>query len=605
MDQIVFSDKTALPDEHASRWLANLERALVRCDILATTELFLADSYWRDSIAFTWNVHTAEGREAIGHMLDACVRHTRPVAWRIDGHAHSCHGIVEAMFTFETACGRGQGVVRLKDGRCWTLFTTLTELKGQEEAIRRRRVAGADADDYQPGRLSWNARRQRDAAELGITRQPYCLIVGAGHCGLALGARLKALDVPTLLIDRQQRPSDTWRNRYETLTVNSPSAADHMPYLPFPENWPAFPSKDQLANWLDAYASLMELDIWGGTDCRRATFNEERDEWEVEVLRGGKPLTLRPKQLVFATGLLGSPRVPEFPGAEGFKGRQLHSTAYRGGPSYQRRRCVVIGSDISAHDVCAALWEEGADVTMLQRSPTIVVRRERLLAGFGALYSDEAVERGMTPERADLLFASLPLRVMERQQAAAHDEIRRADEPFYQKLEDAGFLLSHGEDETGFVPQIFRRGSGYYLDIGASGLIGNGSIKVRSGVSIEAIAPRGLVLSDGSEIPADVIIYATGYHRADGSAFGILSDEVADRVGKIYGYGSGVTGDPGPWEGEQRNLWKPTRQRSLWFHTGGFITSRFYSRVLALQIKAREVGIPTPVYALAEVHHRH
>jgi putative flavoprotein involved in K+ transport len=227
-------------------------------------------------VAFTWNVYTAEGREAIGEMLDACLHHVRPVAWQIDGPARNHDGIVEAALTLETACGRG--VVRLKDGLCWTMLTTLAELKGHKESILSRRVAGAPPDDYRPGRLPWNARRRRDAAELGVTRQPYCLIVGAGHCGLSLGARLKQLDVPTLPIDRQERPSDTWRNRYETLTVNSPSAADHMPYLPFPDSWPAFPSKDHMANWLDAYAAVMDLDIWGGAECRRATFDEARDE---------------------------------------------------------------------------------------------------------------------------------------------------------------------------------------------------------------------------------------------------------------------------------------------------------------------------------------
>ncbi len=72
---------------------------------------------------------------------------------------------------------------------------------------------------------------------------------------------------------------------------------------------------------------------------------------------------------------------------------------------------------------------------------------------------------------------------------------------------------------------------------------------------------------------------------------------MGDRVGQIYGYGSGMRDDPGPWEGELRNLWKPTPQKSLWFHAGGFITSRLYSLELALQIKARQAGIPTPVYA--------
>lgn len=65
----------------------------------------------------------------------------------------------------------------------------------------------------------------------------------------------------------------------------------------------------------------------------------------------------------------------------------------------------------------------------------------------------------------------------------------------------------------------------------------------------------------------------------------------------------GITEDPGPWEGEQRNMWKPTRQEALWFHGGNLHQSRHYSQFLSLQLKARMEGIPTPVYGLQEVHH--
>jgi putative flavoprotein involved in K+ transport len=398
-----------------------------------------------------------------------------------------------------------------------------------------------------------------------VTEQPYCLVVGAGHCGLALGARLKQSNVPTLLIDRLERPSDVWRNRYYTLVLNSPSGADAMPYLSYPENWPAFPSKDQLANWLDAYASIMELNIWGGAECRRAVFDEARDEWNVDVLRHGRVMTLRPKQLVFATGLMGRPHIPAFPGASSFKGEQLHSSALRTCRAYAGQRCVVVGADVSGHDICAALWEARADVTMVQRSPTIIVQRDSLMAGFQELYSDEALRHGITPEKADLLFASLPFRLMERQQTEVFSEIRRRDADFYQQLEKAGFQLSYGKDDSGLVPQIFRRGAGYYVNVGASELIVRGDIKLRSRVEIEAINERGMQLSDGSELAADVIIYATGYDREKHPAWQILPESLREIVGRIYGYGSGVRGDPGPWDGELRNLWKPTHQRSLWF----------------------------------------
>jgi putative flavoprotein involved in K+ transport len=591
---------TGSANQEIAAWLSQLDRVLSNGNIEAAMELFLPDSYWRDIIAFTWNIHTAEGPDAIRKMLQACLHHTKPGDWQADEAARRVTDIVEGAFTFNTASGRGDGVVRIKDGRCWTMLTTMSELKGFEEPTRDRRPVGLGVGEYHPGRTTWNERRHSETTELGVTEQPYCLVVGAGHCGLALGARLKQLNVPTLLIDRLDRPSDVWRNRYDTLVLNSPSGADAMPYLSYPENWPAFPSKDQVANWLDAYASIMELNIWGGAECRRAAFDEAQGEWNVDVLRHGRMTTLRPKQLVFATGLMGRPHIPAFPGASSFKGEQLHSSAFRTSRAYAGQRCVVVGADVSGHDICAALWEAGADVTMVQRSPTIIVQRGSLMTGFQELYSDEALKHGITPEKADLLFASVPFRLMERQQTEAFSEIRRRDADFYQQLENAGFQLSYGKDNSGLVPQIFRRGAGYYVNVGASELIIQRDIKLRSRVEIEAINERGLQLSDGSELAADVIIYATGYDREKHPAWQILPERTREMVGRIYGYGSGVRGDPGPWDGELRNLWKPTHQRSLWFHVGGFIQSRFYSRVLALQIKAREAGIQTPVYKIPE-----
>ena len=114
-----------------------------------------------------------------------------------------------------------------------------------------------------------------------------------------------------------------------------------------------------------------------------------------------------------------------------------------------------------------------------------------------------------------------------------------------------------------------------------------------------------MVFSDGSELPADLIVYATGYGSMNGWAAELISQEVADRVGKVWGLGSNTTKDPGPWEGEPRNMWKPTQQDALWFHGGNLAQSRQHSQFLALQLKARKEGIPTPVYGKAEVHHKY
>ena len=145
-----------------------------------------------------------------------------------------------------------------------------------------------------------------------------------------------------------------------------------------------------------------------------------------------------------------------------------------------------------------------------------------------------------------------------------------------------------------------RRGSGYYIDVGASELIADGRIALKSGVGIDRLTEDSVVLSDGSELPADLVVYATGYGSMTGWAESLISPEVAEAVGPCWGLGSDTNQDPGPWEGELRNMWKPTRQTALWFHGGNLAQSRHYSRYLALQLKARMEGIDTPVYGLGQ-----
>jgi putative flavoprotein involved in K+ transport len=365
-----------------------------------------------------------------------------------------------------------------------------------------------------------------------------------------------------------------------------------------------FTPKDKMGDWLEAYARIMELDVWSATTCVSARRDEAADGWVVEVERDGEPLVLRPRQLVLATGLSGLPQVPSFPGAETFEGTQVHSSAYAGGAPWAGKRCVVVGSNNSAHDICADLWEHGAEVTMVQRSATTVVRSETLMAfSWTHLWSEDALERGITTEVGDILAASLPHRLVPRRAVPLYEHIRAHDAEFYARLAKAGFMLDFGEDGTGISAKYARRGSGYYIDVGASELIIDGRIALRSGVEVARIAPHGVVLSDGSELPADLIVYATGYGSMNGWAAKLVSQEVADRVGKCWGLGSATTKDPGPWEGELRNMWKPTRQDGLWFMGGNLAQARFFSLVLALQIKARHAGIDTPVHAPQEVHH--
>ncbi len=585
--------------------LSALNRALANHKIDDALELFTDDCYWRDLLTFTWNIKTVEGKPEIRDMLEQRLADVVPADWTVDAEEHAAHakGITEGFFTFDTAVARGHGYVRLKDGLIWTLLTAMHELKGHEEPKGNARPMGARHGAEQ-GEPTWAEEREAEQAELGITTQPYVLIIGGGQGGIALGARLRQHGVPALIVEKNARPGDSWRKRYKSLCLHDPVWYDHLPYIKFPDNWPVFSPKDKIGDWLEMYAKVMELNFWGATEAKQASYDETTQTWTVDVERDGERVTLQPKHLVLATGMSAKPNVPGFPGQDIFTGIQQHSSEHRGPDDMAGKQVAVVGSNNSAHDICAALAENGVDVTMIQRSSTHISKSDSLMKhALGPLYSEEAVARGITTEKADLINASIPYGLAPEFQKPAFDTIREEDADFYQALEDAGFMLDFGADDSGLFMKYLRRASGYYIDVGASQLIIDGEIKLESGSQVEALTENSVVLEDGREIQADAVIYATGYGSMNGWAADLISQDVADKVGKVWGLGSDTPKDPGPWEGEQRNMWKPTQQDNLWFHGGNLAQSRHYSHYLALQLKARMASICTPVYGLQETNH--
>jgi len=592
------------PKDRVDAWLADFEAALGVRDIGQVAAMFAMDSFWRDLVAFTWNIKTVEGRDQIAEMLTARLADTAPSGFRTRENPTADGGVISAFIEFETAVGRGVGHLRLRgdaDGEeAWTLLTALRELKGHEEPTGASRplgaVHGSDADPR-----SWAEKYAEERAALGHTVQPYVLVVGGGQGGIALGARLRQLRVPSLVMDRHERAGDQWRKRYQSLCLHDPVWYDHLPYLPFPDNWPVFSPKDKIADWLEFYTQVMEVPYWPKTTCLSASYDGGR--WTVELERAGERLTVRPTHLVLATGMSGKPNVPSLPGQDVFTGDQHHSSAHPGPEGYVDKHAVVIGSNNSAHDICKALYESGVDVTMVQRSSTHVVKSDSLMdLGFGDLYSERALAAGITTEKADLTTASVPYRIMHEFQIPIYDAIRQRDRDFYERLAAAGFELDFGDDGSGLAMKYLRRGSGYYIDVGASDLVADGKIKLAHG-QVDHLTEGSVVLADGTELPADLVVYATGFTSMNSWAADLIGQDVADKVGKVWGLGSDTTKDPGPWEGEQRNMWKPTQQENLWFHGGNLEQSRHYSLCLALQLKARYEGIPTPVYRLQAVHH--
>ena len=589
--------------ERVESWLKTFEHALNRKDVEKATALFADECYWRDLVFFTWNIYTSEGKKQIADMLSSCLENVGTTTWKIEGEATGDTAMTEAWLLFESERARGKGQLRLKDGKAWTLLTTMVELKGHEEKKGTDRSKGVTHGAFKK-RITWAEARAKEEAELGYKTQPYCLIIGGGQGGIGLAARLRRLNVPTIIVEKNKRPGDSWRNRYKSLSLHDPVWYDHMPYLPFPDDWPVFSPKDKLGDWLEMYTKVMELNYWSATECKSAKYDTKKERWIVKVVRGGKTVTLKPQQLVLATGQSGVAQVPKFKGAASFKGEQHHSSKHPGPDKYRGKKCVVIGSNNSAHDICAALWEQGADVTMVQRSSTHIVKSDTLMeVGLGDLYSERAVKNGVDHHKADLIFASIPYKILHNFQIPAYAKMKEIDADFYARIEKAGFWHDWGDDNSGLFLKYLRRGSGYYIDVGAGELVADGKIKLKSRVEVKEIKPKSVVFNDGSELKADLIVYATGYGSMNGWAAKLISKDVADKVGKCWGLGSSTTKDPGPWEGELRNMWKPTNVQALWFHGGNLHQSRHYSQFLSLQLKARMEGIATPVYGLGAVHH--
>ena len=337
------------PTGRMTAFLGRLDTALTAGDIDAATAFFAPECYWRDLVAFTWNIKTVEGREQVRDMLTHCLARVKPHDWRVAAgeDASEAGGVAEAWISFETEVARGYGLIRLKDGLIWTLLTTMVELKGHEEKSGFTRPLGALHGSH-PGAKTWKEHREDEAATLGFTDQPYTLIIGGGQGGIALGARLRQLGVPTIIIERNERAGDSWRKRYKSLCLHDPVWYDHLPYLDFPKNWPVFSPKDKIGDWLEMYTKVMELNYWTSTTAKSAVWNEAEQNWTVVVERGGQEIVLRPTQLVFATGMSGKANIPAFKGMENFKGEQHHSSRHPGPDAYVGRKVVVIGSNNSA-----------------------------------------------------------------------------------------------------------------------------------------------------------------------------------------------------------------------------------------------------------------
>ncbi len=568
--------------EAASRWLAAFESALGAPDQPELGRLFRADAHWRDLLAFGWAVTTDSGAQKVVEELKRRAAGSGASGFQVEARrtpprrvTRAGVEVTEAIFRFETAVGRGQGVVRLMDdGKAWTLLTALDEIKGHEESVGSRRPHG---EAYSRDFRGPNWLDKRKAASAYADRDPVALIVGGGHAGLSIAARLKQLGVEALIVDRHPRVGDNWRKRYHALTLHNQVHVNHLPYLPFPANWPVYIPKDKLAGWFEAYAEIMELDYWTGTEFVGGNYDERAGRWTVELKRDGAKRTMRPKHLILATGVSTIPRKPELPGLKHFRGRVVHSHEYDEATSWAGRDAIVVGTGNSGHDIAQDLHTNGARVTLVQRSPTLILNIEPSAQLVYALYGE-----GIPTEDCDLITTANPLALQRQYHRLTAAQSRELDKPLSDALTRVGFRIDT-EDRTGWQFKYLDRGGGYYFNVGCSDLIVEKKIRLEQHSGLEGFVANGAKTRSGEVIPADLVVLATGYLGQEHLVRKLFGDAVADRVGPIWGFDEGTQ--------ELRNMWMPTGQPGLWFIAGSFAQCRIYSKYLAMQVKAREAGL--------------
>lgn len=573
-------------DRIAEAWLGDFNVALDQRDSNAIRGLFAVDGWWRDLLALTWDLRTLHGADAIGLAVDEHLDRSKLSGLRLQSgkspqltEGEDETETVEIWIEFETAVADGHGIARLQQDdegtwRAWTLLTAMRELRGHEPAIGDRRPTGLEEVEG-PGEENWlDARRRKHEFADG---DPRVLIVGAGQSGLATAAQLSLRGVDTLVVEANPRVGDNWRQRYRSLVLHDPVWSNHLPFMPFPSPWPVFSPKDKLGDWLEYYAEALELNVWTETEILDGAYDEAAGLWTVRVRRAdGTERTLRPAHIVQATGVHGRPSLLRFPGDETFKGELLHSSRYDNAKGSAGKKVVVVGAGNSGHDIAQDYCQEGAEVTLVQRSATYVFSRANgIPTYFGGLYYED----GPPTEEADLISASMPLLVGLPGRTQIIEEL---DRELHEGLRKAGYSV----DEVVLRPENVRThrllvGKGYYIDVGCAQLIIDGKVKMKH-AGLESFTETGVVFDDGTSLDADIVVLAVGYTNMRDKARDIFGDAVADRLETVFGYDD---------EGEIRTVWRDTGHPGFWFAGGALHMVRPLSRYLALQIKAIEEGL--------------
>ncbi|SCV03145.1 LAMI_0H05820g1_1 [Lachancea mirantina] len=604
--QLISNDSQA--SKLVTKWIRDLN-ALLESDSPQWQDLFSEHAAWRDHLALSWDLHSYIGLDRIAQSAGPLAQKSRVRNVRIDPLAdyrypagfgkvqfhdapedpvaHDAAPIewIQVYFEFDNKVGSGKGVARLcavqhpASLKCFTFYTVLEDLHASPETVFGNRPEGVNHGQHIQ-RESWAEKRARES-HFGekYGRQPTVLIVGGGQGGLTVAARLRQFGVDSLIVEKNKKIGDNWRNRYKFLVLHDPVWYDHLPYLNFPPTWPVYTPKDKLGDWFESYAKTLDLNVQSDAVVTDAAFDDAAGRWSVTVVDNatGEKVVYTPNHLVMATGHSGEPRVPQFENQNAFQGKIVHSSWHTSGSDFTGGKALVVGGCNSAHDICQDFYEQGVEVTMLQRSSTCVITSDHgTVNNIAGLYD----ETGPKTETADHIFHSMPLSLLNAVMQQQYRKSCREDKELLSALEKVGFKTNAGYDGTGLFGLYFRQGSGYYIDVGCSKLIAERKVKVKQGQGIKRFLPTGVEFTDGSKLEGlDVVVLATGFTNMKETARRLFGDKVADRLKEVWGLDH---------EGEFRTIWRDSGHPNFWYMGGNLAISRYYSKRLALRIVAQE-----------------
>ncbi|KAF2095271.1 flavin-containing monooxygenase [Rhizodiscina lignyota] len=559
---------------------------------------FIEDGIWRDLYALTSTFRTLFSRQSIIEAWTKLSEKYKPSSFQIATDRVSIEHAppggppcswIQAPFTFTTAttpsrtCSGAACIIPDSDNlwKIWCLMTVLESVEGFGDVDHLEPEADAQdlplpspvSSNASVHSLSWSASAKPPSS----TNHFDCIIIGAGQSSLNTAGRMKALGASAVILEQNAHIGQNWLFRYRSLHLHTPVRYSTLAFTHvYPKDAPYFLHGADVGRGLQYFAQRYGIDVRTSSHIGSATWDEVKKEWSVNFTQnGGTPQTFHTPHLVLSMGHGGQiPKYPSIPNQAAFTGEIMHSL-------WAGKRAVIIGAANTAHDIARDMVDAGlAPVTMVQRRPTTVIRMDPKGNLFSRLYRE-----GFPTESADRAMLSTPTVVRRLLTLRATEMFQRMTPDYYERLEGMGFRIDKNAD---IWQCLYERIGGHHIDVGVGEKVAQGLIKVKSGTPIASFKKDGLVFEDGSELEADVIIFATGFENSmRDRAADILGDEIADGLDGYYGLDE---------EGELRGVWKYTGHPGLFYAGGDFGHARFYSRFLALRMKANLMGVSFEEY---------